>query len=55
MIENFRPHNQGNNLQCLYKIGGTEFATIKFNIADDLSRWSAELPGKVLAKAEALT
>jgi hypothetical protein len=33
----------------------TEFAPIKFDITDDLSRWSAEIPGKVLAKAEALT
>src|ERR671924_2354239 len=34
---------------------GIEFAPIKFEIADDLSYWSAEIPGKVLAKAEALT
>ena len=43
------------NLQSLYKIRGTEFAPIKFNIADDLSRWSAEIPGKIVAKTEALT
>ena len=36
-------------------VRGTEFAPIKFGIADDLSYWSAEIPGKVLAKAEALT
>ena len=36
-------------------VRGTEFAPIKFEIADDLSYWSAEIPGKVLAKAEALT
>jgi hypothetical protein len=30
------------------------FAPIKFEIADDLSYWSAEIPGKVIAKAEAL-
>ena len=36
-------------------IRGIEYAPIKFEIADDLSYWSAEIPGKVLAKAEALT
>ena len=34
---------------------GQDFAPIKFEVADDLSYWSAEIPGKVLAKAEALT
>jgi hypothetical protein len=37
------------------EIRGVEFAPIKFELADDLSHWSAEIPGKVLAKAEALT
>jgi len=32
-----------------------DYAPIRFEISDDLSRWSAEIPGKVLAKAEALT
>lgn len=36
-------------------VRGTEFAPIKFEVADDLSHWSAEIPGKVVAKAEALT
>ena len=36
-------------------VRGLEFAPIKFEIADDLSYWSAGIPGKVLAKAEALT
>jgi hypothetical protein len=36
-------------------VKGIDFAPIKFEIADDLSYWSAEIPGKVLAKAEALT
>lgn len=36
-------------------VRGLDFAPIKFEIADDLSYWSAEIPGKVLAKAEALT
>jgi hypothetical protein len=34
---------------------GVNFAPIKFEVADDLSYWSAEIPGKVIARAEALT
>ena len=34
---------------------GVEFAPIKFEVAKDLAHWSAEIPGKVVAKAEALT
>jgi hypothetical protein len=34
---------------------GMNFAPIKFEIADDLSYWSAEIPEKVVARAEALT
>jgi hypothetical protein len=37
------------------KLRGIEFAPIKFEVADDLSHWSAEIPGKIVAKAEALT
>lgn len=37
------------------EIKGIEFAPIKFEIARDLAYWSAEVPGKVVAKAEALT
>jgi hypothetical protein len=37
------------------EIRGTEFAPIKFKVADDLASWSAEIPGKVVARAEALT
>jgi hypothetical protein len=37
------------------EVRGIEYAPIKFEIADDLSHWSTEIPGKVLAKAEALT
>ena len=33
----------------------SEYAPISFEVADDLSHWSAEVPGKVIAKAEALT
>jgi hypothetical protein len=37
------------------EVRGIEFAPIKFEVADDLAYWSAEIPGKVLAKGEALT
>ena len=37
------------------EVRGIEYASIRFDIADDLSYWSAEIPGKVVAKAEALT
>jgi hypothetical protein len=37
------------------EIRGTEFAPIKFELSDDLSYWSAEIPGKIVAKAEALS
>jgi hypothetical protein len=36
-------------------VKGTDFAPIKFEVVDDLSYWSAEIPGKVVARAEALT
>jgi hypothetical protein len=35
-------------------VRGMNFAPIKFEVADDLSYWNAEIPGKVVAKAEAL-
>lgn len=37
------------------EVRGEEFAPIKFEIAEDLAYWSAEIPGKVTAKGEALT
>jgi hypothetical protein len=37
------------------EIRGIEYASTKFEIADDLSYWGAQIPGKILAKAEALT
>ena len=37
------------------EVRGTEFVPIKFEVAQDLAYWSAEIPGKVVAKAEALT
>jgi hypothetical protein len=39
----------------LQDVRGTEYAPIKFEVSEDLSNWSAEIPGKVVAKAEALT
>jgi hypothetical protein len=36
-------------------VRGIEYAPIKFEIAKDLSHWRAEIPGKVLASAEALS
>ena len=37
------------------EVRGLEFARIDFELAKDLAYWSAEVPGKVVAKAEALT
>jgi hypothetical protein len=37
------------------EVRGIEYAPTKFEVADDLSYWGAEIPGKILAKAEALT
>ena len=37
------------------EIRGIEYAPINFEVSDDLSSWSAEIPGKVVAKAEALS
>lgn len=34
---------------------GIEYAPIKFELADDLAYWQAAVPGKVVARAEALT
>jgi hypothetical protein len=41
--------------KLLGEVKGIDYAPIKFEISDDLSYWSAEIPGKVSAKAEALT
>jgi hypothetical protein len=38
----------------LIEVRGVEFAPIKFEIAEDLAYWSAEIPGKVTARGEAL-
>jgi len=34
---------------------GIEYAPIEFEIAEDLAYWRAEIPGRVVARAEALT
>lgn len=36
------------------EVRGVKFAPIKFEIAENLAYWSAEIPGKVIAKGEAL-
>jgi hypothetical protein len=41
--------------KIIREVRETEYAQIKFEVADDLSYWSAEVPGKVVARAEALT
>ncbi len=37
------------------EVRGPEFVPIEFEVAKDLAYWRAEVPGKVIAKAEALT
>jgi len=37
------------------EIRGVEFAPIRLEVAEDLAHWSAEIPGRIVAKAEALT
>jgi hypothetical protein len=39
----------------LGEVRGIEFARIEFHVADDLASWRAEIPGKLLASADALT
>jgi hypothetical protein len=41
--------------KLLGEVKGMDYAPIKFEVSDDLSYWSVEIPGKVEAKAEALT
>jgi len=36
-------------------VRGIEYEPIRFEVADDLAHWRAEIPGKVTASAEALT
>lgn len=37
------------------EVCGADFAPIKFEISEDLAYWSVEIPGKIIAKGEALT
>jgi hypothetical protein len=37
------------------EVRGIEYAPIKFEVAEDLAYWNVRIPGKVIAKAEALT
>ena len=37
------------------EIRGIEFVPIEFELADDLAFWRAKIPGRVTARAEALT
>jgi hypothetical protein len=37
------------------EVRGLEFVPITFDVADDLAYWRAEVPGKVVAAAEALS
>jgi hypothetical protein len=39
----------------IIEVRGLEYAPIKFKVSEDLAYWSAEIQGKVIAKAEALT
>jgi hypothetical protein len=39
----------------LLEFRGVEFAPIEFEVAADLAPWRAEIPGKAVARAEALT
>src|SRR4249920_1841769 len=41
--------------ELIGEVRGLEYAPIKFEIANDLSHWSAEIPGKVIVRGEALT
>jgi hypothetical protein len=45
----------GEFAKLIGEVRGVEYSPIKFEVADDLAYWSAEIPGKVLARAEALT
>jgi hypothetical protein len=41
--------------KLIQDVRGIEYAPIKFEVSDDLSSWSAEITGKVVARAEALS
>jgi hypothetical protein len=41
--------------KLIAEVRGIEYVPIEFDVADDLASWRAEIPGKVLASAEALS
>jgi hypothetical protein len=41
--------------KLIQDVRGIEYVPIKFEVSNDLSNWSAEIPSKVVAKAEALS
>ena len=41
--------------ELIGEMRGIKFVPIEFEIADDLAYWRAEIPGRVVARAEALT
>jgi len=45
----------GQFAQNIAEVRGIDFAPIEFDVAGDLATWRAAIPGKVEAKAEALT
>jgi hypothetical protein len=45
----------GEFAQLVGEVRGLEFVPIEFNLDGDLAKWSANIPGKVKAMAEALT
>jgi hypothetical protein len=44
-----------NFAKLINEVRGVEFVPITFEVADDLAHWRAEIPGKVVAAAEALS
>jgi hypothetical protein len=40
--------------KLIENVRGMEYAPIRFELSDDLSRWSAEIPGKVVANSFSL-
>ncbi len=45
----------GGFAQMVQVVRGIEFATIDFQVADDLSSWRVEIPGTLVGEAEGLT
>jgi hypothetical protein len=41
--------------KLIAEVRGIEYVPIQFEVADDLASWRAEIPGKVIASAEALS